>query len=286
MEVDVKAARAVVPMEFGIVETKKGSGKTSGSLYVVQYTNASTVAYSEFIFLPATVTYRGEQAGWVGAIWVDSTAAQGAGREVWGLQKRIGVFEWDRATDPKLQHVKLTDAETGALVLDASFDDDVLITIPGQKQTEASFGVGATAGAAAGLPPNTVVLSKTEQHYGVKLLKTVYLNVPDSSPLHPVFASATLKTKVAMANGVFNMTAPTVLGRPSRAKKLWVTTPEVTSTGAAALPVTSGAIPEWLQGSLIRNSASGYENGADEIRHWNDGWAQLHRWEISGNKPV
>ena len=27
-----------------------------------------------------------------------------------------------------------------------------------------------------------------------------------------------------------------------------------------------------------------YENGNDQIRHWNDGWAQVHRWEINGEK--
>ena len=270
-------------MEFGIVETKKGSGVTSGSLYVVQYQNTSTVDYSEFIFIPATVTYRGKQGSWVSNIFVDNAAAQQAGRELWGLNKTLGTFAWDRDTDPNMQHVKLTDAASGGLVFDGSFNDHVLITIPGQKQTEASFGVGATAGVAAGLPSNTIVFSQTQQKYGVKLMKTAYYNVPPSSPLHDVFSTATLKTKVAMANGLFNMTAPQVLGRPSRAKKLFSTTPEVTPR---LLPVTNGTIPDWLQGALIRNSASGYENGHDEMRHWCDGWAQLHRWDINGNGPV
>ena len=119
--------------------------------------------------------------------------------------------------------------------------------------------------------------SRTLQKYGVKLLKTVTYNVPASSPIYNVWSRAAMKTKVAMANGLFNMTAPVVLGCPSRAKKLFSTTPEM---APHMLPVTNGTIPDWLQGALIRNSASGYENGGDEMRHWCDGWAQLHRWDI------
>ena len=281
LEVDVGVARGIVPMELGIVETKKGSGKTAGSIYVVRYGNASTVEYSEFIFIPATVAYRGATGSWASHVFVDSAAALQAGREVWGFNKTLGTFEWDRNTNPKLQHVKLTDARTGALVFDAAFDDDVLVTIPGMSQTVGSFGAGATAGAAAGQPPNTVVLSETKQKYGVKIMsKPPILNVPDASPIARAFAGAARKTAVAMVDGAFSMTAPTVLGRPSRAKQLWRTTPEVAPT---TLPVTRGAVPAWLRGALIRNSAGGYANGADEMRHWNDGWAQLHRWQLSGD---
>ena len=80
-----------------------------------------------------------------------------------GANKSLGTFAWDRDTDPNMQHVKLTDAASGALVFDGSFNDHVLVTIPGQKQTGASFVVGATAGMAAGLPSNTIVFSQTRK---------------------------------------------------------------------------------------------------------------------------
>ena len=99
-EIATDTARPLVPQEFGIVETKKGSGVTSGSAYIVQYTNASTVAYSEFIFIPATVRYRGETGSFVSAIYVDHAGALQAGRELWGLNKTLGTFAWDRDTDP------------------------------------------------------------------------------------------------------------------------------------------------------------------------------------------
>ena len=43
----------------------------------------------------------------------------------------------------------------------------------------------------------------------------------------------------------------------------------------------TGTIPDWLQGSLIRNSPAGYENGEDEMRHMFDAWAKLNIWKVS-----
>ena len=42
----------------------------------------------------------------------------------------------------------------------------------------------------------------------------------------------------------------------------------------------SAEIPSWLRGTLIRNSPAGYQYGHDQQYHWNDGFAQLHRWRI------
>src|SRR5690242_9754798 len=38
-----------------------------------------------------------------------------------------------------------------------------------------------------------------------------------------------------------------------------------------------GALPAWLQGTLIRNGPAGYEHGP---RHWFDGVAMLHRFAV------
>jgi carotenoid cleavage dioxygenase-like enzyme len=49
---------------------------------------------------------------------------------------------------------------------------------------------------------------------------------------------------------------------------------------ADSLPVT-GAIPDWLSGSLLRNGPARFEVGADLYRHWFDGLAMLHRFTIA-----
>lgn len=47
----------------------------------------------------------------------------------------------------------------------------------------------------------------------------------------------------------------------------------------------AGDIPDWLCGSLIRNGPARFEVGRDPYRHWFDGLAMLHRFEI-GNGGV
>jgi beta,beta-carotene 9',10'-dioxygenase len=42
----------------------------------------------------------------------------------------------------------------------------------------------------------------------------------------------------------------------------------------------TGTIPEWLQGTLIRTAPSKFEVGNDSYRHWFDGLAMLHKFEI------
>ena len=41
-----------------------------------------------------------------------------------------------------------------------------------------------------------------------------------------------------------------------------------------------GEIPEWLQGSLLRNGPGQWEAGAQKVRHWFDGFALLHSFRI------
>ena len=117
VNVPIPAARAFVPAAYDIVETKPGSGMTQGSIYVARYDNTSTVAYSELIFLCATVRVpTGQKGNWVAAIYVDSEAAKDAGNDVWAMHKKLGVFEWDRDTNPNLQHVTITDAQDAPLL--------------------------------------------------------------------------------------------------------------------------------------------------------------------------
>ena len=165
-----------------------------------------------------------------------------------------------------------------------SFDDKAF-AIPWQSQTIQTFSVD--------VPEQLLYLSQTAQKYAVKLLKTAYVNVPEGSPIFGVYNASTLdKTKVAMTKATFEMTAPSSATplRPgpgpdpaapkSRAAKMFETTPERTTP----TPLTfEGRVPAWFKGTLIRNSPGGYENGDDQVRHWNDGWAQLHRWRIDGS---
>jgi beta,beta-carotene 9',10'-dioxygenase len=49
------------------------------------------------------------------------------------------------------------------------------------------------------------------------------------------------------------------------------------------LPVT-GTIPAWLTGSLLRNGPAKFEVGTDQVWHWFDGLAMLHRFSFqNGN---
>ena len=44
---------------------------------------------------------------------------------------------------------------------------------------------------------------------------------------------------------------------------------------------TSGEIPPWLRGSLLRTGPSKFEAGEQSMRHWFDGLAMLHRFTLS-----
>jgi carotenoid cleavage dioxygenase-like enzyme len=47
-----------------------------------------------------------------------------------------------------------------------------------------------------------------------------------------------------------------------------------------ALPVT-GTIPDWLDGTLLRNGPGAFEVGGEPVSHWFDGLALLRRFAIS-----
>jgi beta,beta-carotene 9',10'-dioxygenase len=48
-----------------------------------------------------------------------------------------------------------------------------------------------------------------------------------------------------------------------------------------ALPV-EGAIPPWLAGSFLRTGPARFELGEQDVRHWFDGLAMLHRFTVAG----
>ena len=54
-------------------------------------------------------------------------------------------------------------------------------------------------------------------------------------------------------------------------------------TAPVTLPV-SGRIPEWLSGSLLRTGPAKWEVGEDRMRHWFDGLAMLHRFDLGGEE--
>ena len=270
-DVPLSLAKECIPENFDVVETKPESGVTQGSLYIAKYDNRSAVEYNELIFICATVEYEGHRGNWVSSIFVDNKIAQEAGINVWGLPKKLATFEWDRATSPNIQHVVVKDASTGSLVIDAAFDDKA-VKIPFMHQTIQTFGRKSA---------ENVLVSETEQKYGVKMLGDVILNVPSSSPLFSVIDGSQRKAKVEMVDGLFNMTAPSAIEyiARSRARGYFRTT---SSVPLSELKV-EGKIPEFVRGALLRNSPGQYENGDDQVRHWNDGWAQLHRWYIDGS---
>lgn len=50
-----------------------------------------------------------------------------------------------------------------------------------------------------------------------------------------------------------------------------------------SLPV-EGAIPTWLNGTLLRNGPAKFEAGEKELRHWFDGQAMLHRFSFEAGR--
>lgn len=54
-------------------------------------------------------------------------------------------------------------------------------------------------------------------------------------------------------------------------------------TDYTELKVT-GKIPSWLEGSLVRNGPGKFELGDSQLRHWFDGFAILHKFDIKDGK--
>ncbi len=54
-------------------------------------------------------------------------------------------------------------------------------------------------------------------------------------------------------------------------------------TRIESLPV-EGALPPWLEGSLLRTGPAKFEAGEQEMRHWFDGQAMLHRFSIAAGE--
>ena len=54
-------------------------------------------------------------------------------------------------------------------------------------------------------------------------------------------------------------------------------------THIEGLPVT-GAMPPWLQGSLLRTGPAKWEVGDRTMKHWFDGLAMLHRFSLEDGR--
>jgi len=54
-------------------------------------------------------------------------------------------------------------------------------------------------------------------------------------------------------------------------------------TRIESLPV-EGELPSWLEGSLLRTGPAKFEAGEQEMRHWFDGQAMLHRFAFAGGE--
>jgi beta,beta-carotene 9',10'-dioxygenase len=63
----------------------------------------------------------------------------------------------------------------------------------------------------------------------------------------------------------------------------WASGLESIASELSELPLPlEGALPSWLEGTLIRNGPARFELGADACRHWFDGLAMLHRFSFGG----
>jgi beta,beta-carotene 9',10'-dioxygenase len=51
-----------------------------------------------------------------------------------------------------------------------------------------------------------------------------------------------------------------------------------------SLPVSGGALPAWLEGTLVRTGPSKFEAGERSLNHWFDGLAMLHAFTVNDGK--
>src|SRR5438105_699028 len=48
----------------------------------------------------------------------------------------------------------------------------------------------------------------------------------------------------------------------------------------------NGAIPEWLNGTLLRTGPAKFDVGQSKLNHWFDGFAMLHSFTFNNGKVV
>jgi hypothetical protein len=92
----VLASEISLPPQLEIVQR---AGRATGLLVYVEYRAPSVLTYSELAFLPCMVRPRGQRrplGHFVAAMYVDSEASLSAGRNLWGLPKRLATFERGR----------------------------------------------------------------------------------------------------------------------------------------------------------------------------------------------
>merc|ERR1711959_188121 len=183
IEVDVQVARKVAPDTFAIVETKPGSGKTLGSLFIAQYDNSSTVAYHEMFFIIGTVKYTvgGQSGSWIAKAYVDNNDALDAGIQEWGVTKEMATFDWTVDGEPNNINVTVG----GEPLIHVSYTDTRL-KVPLPSANVKSFGI----------LKQQVLFSATKQTYHVGMPKQVTIDVgSEILPFWPSQSSA-VTTKI------------------------------------------------------------------------------------------
>jgi Acetoacetate decarboxylase (ADC) len=84
---------------------------------------SGTLQYDELI-VGSMASHRGRVGLFVHHIWVDDLASLWGGRKIWGLNKQMAVFAWEKNT------VKVSDADGLILELEVNQQDAILPPLP------------------------------------------------------------------------------------------------------------------------------------------------------------
>jgi hypothetical protein len=97
-----------VPSSLRVVQVLPG--RTLGGIYLAQYGEESTLAYSELIVFSALVRCGRRFGGWVSHIYVDSAESVAGGRSIWGLPKELAMFEWGERVTVRTSGIEILSA--------------------------------------------------------------------------------------------------------------------------------------------------------------------------------
>lgn len=223
------------------VKSSMGGSTTTGSFYLASYDDSSSVTYNELIvssgkitFAPAagateavekkdTSTVTGNlrggsrpsssySGGWLSNVYVDDQNALEAGKEVWGIDKKMAVFNRTLAEDGVTRTVRVTDPDSAALIVAVTYLESPGKAFPmSSDQTTLSVSLDGT---------NQVLYSVTGEDFRVQVVDSgILFDVPAESPLYGLLGQGGVDSGVTVAstsllnNCTMDMEAPSVAGQ-------------------------------------------------------------------------
>ena len=216
IKVPTSLASSLLPEEvrsdsqFEIKSSLKGS-TTTGSFYLAEYDTSSSVTYNELIVSSATLNFAPAAAvagsntnsngtgnssttsysgGWLSNVYVDDENALEAGKEVWGIDKKLAVFNRSLAADGQTRTVRVTDPDTGALIVAATYLEGGGAAFPWSSQ-ETTLSVSLDGA-------GQVLYSATPENFRVAPVDSgIAFEIPPGSPLYGLLGDGGAASGVA-----------------------------------------------------------------------------------------